>query len=75
MSGFTIGQEVSIIDDIDYNISTPGTIKFIEPDIEVEGLDWLYIRANDEMLNRQIDNRIGTYWRIIEFCSNKIVTK
>lgn len=67
------GDIIEIIDDIDYSITHQGTIRLIELDNENPELQWLYIRANEESMNTQFDPRIGTYWRIIENTSNKII--
>lgn len=68
-----VGQIITIYDDIDYNITHNATIKLIEKDEEINGLYWLYLRANEEELNTNVDPRIGTFWRIIESTSEKIL--
>ena len=63
---FHVGQIVYLIDPIDESIKTIGTIRLIEQD-EENGFLWIYIRANDESLNINVDRRIsGGYITIIE---------
>lgn len=63
---FHVGQIVYLIDPIDESIKTIGTIRLIEPD-EENGFLWIYVRANDESLNINVDRRIsGGYFTIIE---------
>ena len=67
---FDVGDIVSIADKIDPDIKTIATIKYIEPDDEFPNLNWLYLIANEEVLNdTDIHPVIGPYWRIIEDCS------
>ena len=69
-----IGTSVTIMDCIDPSITNTGTVKFIEPEPDDSGFVWLYIRANDESLNTQIDPRIPTtYWRVIELSSPELI--
>ena len=68
-----IGDIIDIIDDIDYEVVHSGTVRKIEPDDEIEGLFFYYIRANDESMNTNYDPQIGSFWRVIESCSNKTI--
>lgn len=68
-----VGDVVIVLDDIDYELTNTATIKLIEDDEDIPGLLWLYLRANDESLNTNIDNRIGSFWRVIEYPSDKII--
>lgn len=71
---FYVGQEISIRDVIVPDEYISGTIRYIEPDNEIEGLLWLYIRANDESLNTNLlPNSNITYWTLIESTSNRIM--
>lgn len=69
-----IGSIICVLDQIDPDIKTYGTVKFVEQDNEISELQWLYIRANNEELNTQFDPRFGTFWRIIEANSNYIAS-
>lgn len=73
---FNEGQIIGIIDNITGSEVTYGTIRMIEPDEEIDGLLWLYIRADNEELNtHQLPNGSGiTYWRMIESTSEYIFT-
>lgn len=68
-----VGTVVTVIDDIDYSLSTTGTVKFIEQDDELEFIQWLYIRANDESLNTNYDPRFGNFWIIKESVNDKLI--
>ena len=69
-----VGDIIEIMDDIDYSITTKGTIRLIEPDDEIPDLWYLYVRANDESLNNQFDPRIGNYWTITRVNDEHIVS-
>ena len=62
---FKIGDIVEIIDKIDTSISTIATVKLIEPDNEIPDLLWIYLMANEEVLNTNLYPMIGYYWDII----------
>ena len=76
-----VGNIVEVIDQIDPEIRTQGTVRLVEADDEVGGY-WLYIRANDESLNVLQDPRIpGGYFailnseqtdRILDLCGKNI---
>jgi len=71
---FYVGQEISIKDAIASDEYVSGTVRLIEPDNEIQGLLWLYIRANDESLNTNLlPNSNITYWTLIESTSNRIM--
>lgn len=63
---YQIGDIVEIADRIDpENQSTIiGTIKHIELDNEIPGLYWLYVFANEEVLNTNIHPTAGYYWNL-----------
>ena len=69
-----IGSIICILDQIDPDIKTYGTVKFVEQDDEISELQWLYIRANNEELNTLFDPRFGAFWRIIEANSDYIAS-
>lgn len=69
-----IGSIIYIMDQIDPDIKTYGTIRLVEQDNDIPDLQWYYVMANDEMLNVQFDPRIGNYWRIIENTSEYIIS-
>jgi hypothetical protein len=62
---FQIGDIVEIIDKIDTSISSIATVRLIEPDNELPGLFWIYLMANEEVLNSNLHPTIGSYWDII----------
>lgn len=69
-----VGTQVTIMDCIDPSIANTGSVKFIEPDTEDANLVWLYVRANDETLNTQVDPRIPTtFWRVIELNAPELI--
>lgn len=68
---YNIGDIVEVFDKIDpENQSTViATIKYIEPDNEIKNLYWLYLVANEEALNTNIDPKVGSFWVIREHCN------
>lgn len=62
---FQIGDIVEIIDKIDTSISSIATVKLIEPDNEIPNLFWIYLMANEEVLNSNMHPIIGYYWDMI----------
>ena len=64
---FNIGDIVEVADKIDpENLpTTVATIKKIEPDSNFIGLNWLYLLANEEVLNTRLDPNIGYYWELV----------
>ena len=71
---YMIGSIIEIIDNIDYSIITTGTIRMIEPCEDIPDLYWIYIRANEEELNTNYDDRIGSYWTIVTNQDDHIVS-
>jgi hypothetical protein len=70
-----IGDIVEVADKIDpeNQPTVTATIKYIEPDEDIEGLNWLYLIANEEVLNvTDVHPIIGPYWAILEDCNNYI---
>ena len=62
---FNVGDLIEVIDQIDPEVRTQGTVRLVEADDEVGGY-WLYIRANDESLNVLQDPRIpGGYFAML----------
>lgn len=70
---FKPGDVIDIIDDIDYDIIHTCTVRLVEKDEEIDGLYYYYVRSNDENENINYDARIGTFWRLIESNSEKII--
>lgn len=63
---YEVGTKVLVVDPINQELyPEKGTIIFIEPDNEIPIL-WLYIKADDDSLNKQYDSRFGKYWVIRE---------
>jgi hypothetical protein len=67
-----VGDVVEIVDQVDPGITNEGTIKFIEQDNENATLFWLYIVANEEVLNDKPDPKIGMFWELLEHTSDRI---
>ena len=63
---YQIGDIVFITDIVEPNSGEYGTIKLIEQDHEADWLVWLYIIANNDVLNIHLDPRIGNFYTIIE---------
>lgn len=63
---FYPGDIVSILDKIDGESTIIATVRAIEADDEIDGLYWLYLIANESILNDKFDNKIGNFWTIIE---------
>lgn len=70
---YHVGDIVEVIDKIDPDFSNIATIKYIEPDNEYPELNWLYLVANEEVLNINLYPSIGQYWTVMEDSSNYIV--
>lgn len=66
------GDIVTVGDDVDPKIHDNGVVKFIEPDNENETLYWVYIAADEEVINSNYDSRIGAYCWCLEHCSPRI---
>lgn len=64
---FQIGDIVEVADKIDpeNQPTTIATIKHIELDNEMPGLFWVYLIANEEVLNTNMDPTLGYYWEIV----------
>jgi hypothetical protein len=69
---FYIGDIVEVLDEIDCETKTIATIKLIEQDEDFNNIFYLYLIANEEALNVNIDQRIGNYWKIISSTSEYI---
>lgn len=66
INNYNIGDVVSLKDKICPDILSHATIKYIEPDDENDQLFWLYLVANDSILNDKYDSRFNTlYWEIV----------
>ena len=63
---FQIGDIVEVFDKIDPNNQPTniGTVKYIERDNDLPNLFWVYVIANEEVLNVNIHPTIGYYWEI-----------
>ena len=64
---FQVGDIVEVADKIDpeNQPTTIATIKRVEPDNSFADLYWLYLLANEEVLNTKLDPNIGYYWEIL----------
>lgn len=64
---FQIGDIIEVADKIDpeNQPTVISTIKYIEPDNEIPGLFWLYLLANEEVLNTNMHHAFGYYWEIV----------
>lgn len=64
---FQIGDIVEVADKLDpENLPTTiATIKHIECDNDFAGLNWLYLIANEEVLNTNMHHVFGYYWEIV----------
>lgn len=69
---WNIGDIVEVEDIVDPGVTNKGVIKLIEPDSENSTLFWLYIVANNDLLNYNPDPRIGMFWEILEHTSSRI---
>lgn len=69
---FYIGDIVEVLDEIDCETKTIATIKLIEQDENFNNIFYLYLIANEEALNVNINQRIGNYWKIISSTSEYI---
>lgn len=63
---FQIGDIIEVADNIDpeNQPTTIATVKYIESDDIFPDIYFLYLIANEEVLNTKIDNKIGYYWDI-----------
>lgn len=69
MCKFEIGDVVEVADRIDpeNQPTVIATVKYIEQDSEFKDLYWLYLLANEEVLNcTDVHPVIGPYWAIME---------
>jgi hypothetical protein len=64
---FQVGDIIEVADKIDpeNQPTTIATIKYIEPDNEIEGLWWIYLIANEEVLNTNMHPTLGYYWTLV----------
>jgi hypothetical protein len=64
---FQIGDIIEVADKLDpENLPTMiATVKYIEPDNEISGLYWLYLIANEEVLNTNMHPTLGYYWELV----------
>lgn len=64
---FQIGDIVEVADKIDpeNQPTVITTVKFIERDNQISDLHWLYLMANEEVLNTNMDPKFGYYWEIV----------
>ena len=68
INSIEIGSVVSVKDKILDNMYTIATVKAKE--LDEDGFIWLYLRANDEALNTNTDQRFPfTYWKVLEINS------
>ena len=64
---FNIGDIIEVADKIDpeNQPTTIATVKYIEVDTDIPGLFWLYLLANEEVLNTNTHPVFGYYWEIV----------
>ena len=64
---FQIGDIVEIADEIDpENQPTEiATVKYIERDNDFQDLFWIYLIANEDILNINSHEAFGFYWKIV----------
>lgn len=64
---FQIGDIVEVADKIDpeNQPTTVATVKYIEPDDDLADLYWLYLYANEEVINTNMHHIFGYYWEIV----------
>ena len=64
---FEIGDIVEIADEVDpENQPTEiATVRYIEQDNDFPELFWIYLIANEEVLNMNAHPAFGFYWKII----------
>lgn len=64
---FQIGDIIEVADKIDpENQPTMiGTVKYIEQDVDLPCIFWIYLIANEEVLNTNIHPVFGYYWEIV----------
>lgn len=64
---FQIGDIVEVADKIDpeNQPTTIATVKHVEYDNDFVGLFWLYLVANEEVLNTNVHPTFGYYWEIV----------
>lgn len=64
---FQIGDIVEVEDKIDpeNQPTVIATVKYVEKDNELSNLYWLYLLANEEVLNTNIHPVFGYYWEIV----------
>lgn len=63
------GEVCAYIDKIDPESVVNCTVKMVEPDMEIPGLVYYYLIANDESLNDKIDPRFP--WRFFLLTDNQ----
>lgn len=64
---FQIGDIVEVADKIDpeNQPTVIATVKYIELDNDITRLFWLYLVANEEVLNTNVHPTFGYYWEIV----------
>lgn len=69
---YQLGDIVAVLDKISMEDYICGTIQKIEPaeeQYDTEAFYWIYVRANEDFLNTNMDSDIGLYWTIVESTS------
>lgn len=71
---FQIGDIVEVADKIDpeNQPTVIATVKYAESDDTIPDLFWLYLLANEEVLNTNVDSKCGYYWELIPSNSDYI---
>lgn len=64
---FQIGDIIEVADKIDpeNQPTTIATVKYIEQDHDLPCIFWLYLIANEEVLNYNMHPTFGCYWEIV----------
>ena len=64
--GYQIGDIVEVADKIDPENQPKiiATVKYIEQDNEIPSIFWIYLVANEEVLNTNMDPTLGYFWEI-----------
>lgn len=70
---YYIGDIIQVLDHIDLETETTAVIKMIEQDEDDENLFWLYLSANNDILNNKYEPKYGfVYWDLINANSEYI---
>ena len=63
---YYVGDVVKVLDQVDCETENIATIKLVEQDNEYDSIQWLYLVANEDVLNDKMDPKIPCqFWRLI----------